>query len=160
ATYKIDGVEASVSLAWGWRDQSPPAPEQIEEFRVVRNFDADAGANLGVGVEIILKSGTNQFHGSVYEYLRNAKALDARNFFSASASPGKRHEFGAVVGGQILKNKLFFLATYVGFRRRVEPAGTLQTVPAEKMRGGDFSEILGSQAGVDHLGRPIFTGAV
>jgi hypothetical protein len=160
ATYKIDGAEASVSMASGWRDSSPPVPESIEEVRMVRDENADTGVNLGAGLEIILKSGTNQFHGSAFEYFQNGSALNARNWFVAKVTPDKRNEFGGVIGGPILKNKLFFFATYDGSRRRVEPAGTLQTVPTAKMRTGDFSEWEGTQTGTDTLGRPIYQGEI
>ena len=93
------------------------------------------------------------------EYFRN-DVLDARNFFAADVDPHRQNEFGVVVGGPIVKDKLFFFASYTGFRLRTAPAGVIQTVPTPKMRNGDFSEHLGAEIGTDMLGRPIFQGQI
>ena len=158
-SYNIDGLSASGNMYQPLRDDSGPIPESIEEFRVVQNLNADSGGNLGSSIELIMKSGTNDFHGRVFEYFRNT-VLDARNFFAATRDVNKQNEFGASVGGPILKNRLFFFATYDGFRYRQASAGTVASVPTAAMRAGDFSSFLGSQLGTDALGRPVFRGQI
>ena len=156
---KIDGIYATPHAYMGMRDQSPLIPEAISEFRTVSNLNAEHGWNLGSSVEMVMKSGTNDFHGSVFEFFRN-DALDARNFFSADVSGHKQNEFGGIVGGPIIRNKHFFVASYTGFRLRKVRAGVSATVPTELMKNGDFSEFLGEQIGTDVLGRPILQGQI
>jgi hypothetical protein len=154
ASYSVDGVSASSTMYQQLRDEAPLLPEVIEEFRLVTNFDSNSGGNMGAGVELVTKSGTNSFHGSAFEYFRNDK-LDAHNFFAAQASPQKQNEFGFVLGGPIFKNKTFFFVSYDGYRFRTTSAGITSTVPTEAMRNGDFSALLGASVGTDALGRPV-----
>ncbi|HYP12843.1 MAG TPA: TonB-dependent receptor, partial [Bryobacteraceae bacterium] len=91
-----------------------------------------------------IKSGTNSFHGSLFEYFRNTK-LDARPFFSPRRPKENQNEFGGTLGGPIIRNKLFFFGVYSGWRYRVETDARLVTVPTLKMRQGDFSELLPNQ---------------
>ncbi len=158
-SYKIDGINAAPSYNAVQRDDSAPIPEVIEEFRMSTNRNAEEGWDNGASVELVFKSGTNEFHGTAFEYFRN-DVLDARNFFAADVDPHRQNEFGVVVGGPIVKDKLFFFASYTGFRLRTAPAGVIQTVPTPKMRNGDFSEHLGAEIGTDVLGRPIFQGQI
>ena len=117
--------------------------DAVEQFQVETS---------GTGVEFngqgsenyIIKSGTNQFHGSAFEFLRNTK-LDARSFFASKRPKENQNEFGGTFGGPIIKNKLFFFGVYDGWRYRVETAPTFVTLPSEKMRLGDFSELLPTQ---------------
>ena len=93
--------------------------DAVREFNILRDsYSAEYGKKPGGQVSIVTQSGTNQWHGSVYEFLRN-NAFDARNFFDAgsSAPPFKRNQFGASVGGPIQKDKTFFFANYEGFRQ-------------------------------------------
>jgi hypothetical protein len=84
--------------------------------------------------EIVSKSGTNQFHGSAFEFIRN-NAFDARNYFATSVPPFQRNEFGATIGGPIFRNKTFFFGEYAGFRQRLgEP--TIISVPTSAQRTG------------------------
>ncbi|HSR51274.1 MAG TPA: TonB-dependent receptor [Acidobacteriota bacterium] len=94
-----------------------PQVDMIEEFRVHTNqFSAEFGRNAGAIVNVLTKSGTNQFHGTVYEFHRN-DALDAREFFDdEDTAPLIQHTYGFTVGGPILKDKLFFFGGYEGFR--------------------------------------------
>ena len=112
--------------------------DAIEQFQV-----ETSGTSVefqGQGAEnYAIKSGTNQFHGSAFEFLRNTK-LDARNFFAAKRSKENQNEFGGTIGGPIIKNKLFFFGVYDGWRYRVETAPTFLSIPSQKMRIGDFSE--------------------
>ncbi len=156
---KIDGMMASPKTWMGLREESGLIPEAISEFRVVSNLNAEHGWNMGSGVEIVMKSGANEFHGSVFEFFRN-DALDARNFFAADVSGLKQNEYGGIVGGPIVRNRHFFMASYTGFRERQETAGATATVPTAFMKNGDFSEFLGEQLGTDVMGRPILRGQI
>ncbi len=113
--------------------------EAIEQFQVETS---------GTGVEFngqgsenyVVKSGTNQFHGSIFEYFRNT-LLDARSFFSPTRPKENQNEFGGTIGGPIIKNKLFFFFVYDGWRYRVQTDARFISVPTVKMRQGDFSEL-------------------
>jgi hypothetical protein len=141
-SFTIDGVRASLNLQQGLRDDGGPIPEDVEEFRLSTNPDAEYGGDLGVGLSFVMKSGTNKFHGSGFEYLRN-NIFDARNFFAIDRNPEKQNEFGGTLGGPILHDKLFFFGSYDGYRFRQAASGQITTLPTEKMRTGDFSEWLG-----------------
>jgi hypothetical protein len=118
-----------------------PVLDSIQEFRLVTNsFDAEYGRFSGAIVNVVTKSGTNQFHSSVFEFLRNEK-LDSRNFFDAARGDFKRNQFGAAGGGPILKNRLFFFSDYQGTREvRGLSSGNI-TVPSALERTGDFSDV-------------------
>jgi hypothetical protein len=109
--------------------------DAIAEFKVLQaNYSAEFGEGGGTITQIVTKSGTNQFHGSAYEFLRN-NALDARNYFSTSVPPLHRNEFGANAGGPILRQKLFFEGEYSGLRQTLgEP--TVVPVPTADERTG------------------------
>ncbi|MHB1937724.1 MAG: TonB-dependent receptor [Acidobacteriaceae bacterium] len=109
--------------------------DAIAEFKVLQaNYSAEFGQGGGSITQIVTKSGTNQFHGSAYEFLRN-NALDARNYFATSVPPLHRNEFGVNIGGPILKNKLFFEGEYAGLRETLgEP--TIMSVPTAAERTG------------------------
>jgi hypothetical protein len=95
-----------------------PSINTVQEFKVDNStYGAEYGRNSGAIVNIATRSGSNQFHGEVFEFLRNEK-LDARNFFAASKSPFKRNQFGGALGGPILKEKAFFFFSYEGLRQR------------------------------------------
>jgi hypothetical protein len=128
-----------------------PSVDAVQEFKVqTSNFSSEFGISGGGIINVIYKSGTNDLHGSVYEFLRNS-VLDANNFFSnRSGTPlasFKRNQFGFSVGGPIVipkvyngHNKTFFFGSYEGLRQRT--ASTLTaTVPTQAERGGDFSQI-------------------
>jgi carboxypeptidase family protein/TonB-dependent receptor-like protein len=93
--------------------------EGILEFRLLtHNFSAEYGRNAGAVVSAVTRSGTNDFHGSVYEFVRN-NIFDARNFFNPGALPPfRRNQFGAAVGGRIIKDRMFFFVNYEGLRQR------------------------------------------
>jgi hypothetical protein len=109
--------------------------DAIAEFKVLQaNYSAEFGQGGGTITQIVTKSGTNQFHGSAYEFLRNS-AFDASNYFSTSPPPFHRSEFGADLGGPIFKNKLFFEGEYAGLRQTLgEP--TIIPVPTAAERTG------------------------
>ena len=121
-----------------------PNVEAIQEFKVQTNlFSAEQGRNPGGQVNVVTRSGGNQIHGSVYEFLRN-DTFDANNFFSNRAGqpkpPFKQNQFGFAIGGPIIKNRTFFFADYDGFRQELGRV-FVSTVPTLKMRQGDFSEL-------------------
>jgi hypothetical protein len=118
-----------------------PSPDSIEEFRVISNsFDAEYGRNSGAVVNVVTKSGTNDLHGSFYEFFRN-DVLNAHPFtFVASPKPAfKQNQFGGTIGGPIRKDKTFFFGSYEG-RRVVQGIVSQQvTVPTATDLAGDFS---------------------
>jgi hypothetical protein len=140
---RYDGVEGSAVI-----DSSPgnlngeisspfrlqSSLENIQEFRVESNsYPAEFGTGSGGQISVITKSGSNEFHGSVFEYLRN-DALDARNFFDkVGKSPLRLNNFGGSVGGPIVKEKLFFFTSYEGYRQRAG-INFLEAVPSQAAR--------------------------
>ncbi|HYO79939.1 MAG TPA: TonB-dependent receptor, partial [Bryobacteraceae bacterium] len=120
-----------------------PSVEAVREFKIQTNmFAADQGRNSGATVNVITKSGSNQWHGSLYEFLRNDK-LDARNYFAPANLPKpayRQNQFGGTLGGKIIENRLFFFGNYEGFRRSQERTN-VGTVPTLAMRRGDFSAV-------------------
>jgi hypothetical protein len=116
-----------------------PSPDAIAEFRVLTNtFDAEYGRNSGAVVNVVTKSGTNEIHGSAYEFFRN-KNLNARGFFDTTKLDYLQNQFGATLGGPIKKDKTFFFVTYEGDRIRRGTSGDTVTVPTLAERSGDFS---------------------
>ncbi|HXP08368.1 MAG TPA: TonB-dependent receptor, partial [Acidobacteriaceae bacterium] len=117
-----------------------PPVDAISEFRIITlNANAEFGDALGSTTNIITRSGTNQLHGTLWEFLRN-DALDANNYFAQTKEPLKQNQFGATAGGPIKKDKTFIFGFYEGFRNR-QGETTLTTVPSLKQRTGDFSEL-------------------
>ena len=119
-----------------------PPVDAIQEFEVLtHSYDASFGRSAGGQINVVLKSGTNDVHGSVYGFFRNA-ALDARNFFVPSGEPDpeyRRNQFGGSVGGPLVEDQTFFFADYEGRRVRQGITRTT-TVPTELERVGDFSQ--------------------
>ncbi len=126
-----------------------PTPDAVEEFRVITNtFDAEYGRNSGSVVNVVTKSGTNQFHGNIYEYFRNT-ILDAKGFPAPTTPQLNQNQFGGTFGGPIKKDRTFFFLSYEGRRIRAGQVGQLVAVPtgtpatatspATGEFGGDFS---------------------
>jgi hypothetical protein len=138
-----------------------PPVDAIQEFETATStYDAAFGRNPGAQVNVVLKSGTNELHGSLYEFHRNA-ALDARNFFApAGESKPKyiRNQFGFSMGGPIRKDKTFIFADYEGTRSR-EGITRVTNVPTLRERNGDFSQSLLGIPRNPQTGQP-FTGGV
>ena len=117
-----------------------PPMDAISEFRIItHNANAEFGNALGSTTNIITRSGTNQIHGTLWEFLRN-DYLDANNYFAQTKEPLKQNQFGAAAGGPIKKDKTFVFGFYEGFRNR-QGETALTTVPSLKQRTGDFSEL-------------------
>src|SRR6266481_5410536 len=114
-----------------------PNLDSIEEFRLITNsFDAEYGKFSGAVMNAITKSGTNGFHGDVFEFLRNDK-FDAKNYFFSGKSELRRNQFGYAAGGPIWKNKLFWFSDYQG-TREVSGAEASANVPTDAQRQGDL----------------------
>ncbi|MEO7651559.1 MAG: carboxypeptidase-like regulatory domain-containing protein, partial [Bryobacteraceae bacterium] len=133
-----------------------PNPDAIQEFSIQSSsFDAQYGRGVGGVVNVVTRSGTNQFHGTAFEFLRNNK-LNAGNFFTGKDAL-KRNQFGVTAGGPVLipklyngKDRTFIFGSYQGTRSRIATPGVLRTAPSEAMKQGDLSSFL----------RPDGTGAI
>ena len=118
-----------------------PNLDSIDEFRILtNNFDAEYGNYAGGQINVVTKSGTNKFHGSGFEFLRN-NVLNSRNYFDPVGPVGdfKQNQFGATIGGPILHDKLFFFGDYQGNRKVFGQSTGAIPVPSDAERGGDFS---------------------
>jgi len=120
-----------------------PFPDALQEFKVQTGaLPAQYGANSAAAVNVVTKSGSNQMHGDLFEFVRNY-AYNANNFFNnANGLPRdslKRNQFGGTLGGPILHNKLFFFGGYQGTIQRSDPTDRSATVPNAQMLAGDFS---------------------
>ena len=136
--FLVDGAENYNTLNAGF--VLKPPPDAIAEFRILTNTAAaEFGHNAGSNTNIIMRSGSNQIHGDIYDFLRN-DALDARNFFSANVEPLKQNQFGGTWGGPIRRDKTFIFGYYEGFRNR-QGETQLTTVPTAAERQGDFSAL-------------------
>ncbi len=138
-----------------------PSLDAIREFEMLTStYDASFGRNPGAQVNVILNSGTNDFHGSVFEFHRNA-ALDARNFFAPASEPKPkyiRNQFGGALGGPIKRDSTFFFADYEGTRSR-EGITRITNVPTALERAGNFSQSLFGPPVSPFPGLP-FTGGI
>ena len=143
-----------------------PSVESITEFAVDTNgFKAEYGQAGGGVITFVSKSGSNEFHGTAYEFLRN-DAFDARGFFAQTRSIYKQSDFGASAGGPVIvpklyngRNRTFFFASYEGFRNRQGANGTILTVPTPEMYSGDFSKWVNSKGSVIPVYDPTTTQA-
>lgn len=142
--FLVDGVVnyGSFTSTYG----TPPILNDIQEFKVQsQNDQAQFGQALGGIVNVVTKSGTNQFHGQAWEFLRN-NALDARNFFAPDVTPLKQNQFGGSIGGPVIlpgyngRNRTFFYTAYEGFRNHTSSLG-LYRVPTTAELGGNLSDI-------------------
>jgi Carboxypeptidase regulatory-like domain len=116
-----------------------PSPDAIAEFRVLTNtFDAEYGRNAGAVVNVVTKSGTNNYHGNLYEFFRN-QGMNARGFFDSQKLDYLQNQFGATLGGPIKKDRTFFFVTYEGDRIRRGTSSDTVSVPTDAERAGDFS---------------------
>ena len=134
-----------------------PSPEAVEEFKVQQtNFSAEYGFSGGSVVNVVSRSGTNKFHGSVYEFFRD-DSLDANDWFANRNGdpipPLRRHNYGGTIGGPIIKNKTFFFFDYDGLTRTGQSTANAG-VPTDAMRAGDFGELCAANGGTfDGAGR-------
>ena len=146
--YTLDGVNNNESFFKTFGVQ--PSIDAIQEFRIQTNItSAEFGTAAGANVNVVTKSGTNEFHGSVFEFVRNDN-LDASGFFANRSKTEKpefrQNQFGATVGGPIVRNRTFFFFMYEG-QRRSRDSTLLNVVPTNEMFGGDLSMDVQGNAG-------------
>lgn len=146
--FMVDGVDAN--NAFMNQAGVQPIPDAVEEFRVITNtFNAEFGRNSGSIVNVITKSGTNRWHGDLFEFLRNDK-LNASNFFESQTglkATYKLNQFGGTLGGPIRTNKTFVFGSVQISRERRGASGSSKTVYSEAQRAGDFSADLANSGG-------------
>lgn len=154
AEYLLDG-------SWDTRDDwggviFVPSVDDVQEFKIQPYaFSAQYGFSGGSVINVVTKSGTNDFHGDAYLFYRN-QDVDAVTPFLTRVG-GSRKQFGGTFGGPTRKKKTFFFANYEGLRQAI-PAGRLDKLPTDAERAGDFSALLGAVAGQDYEGRSIYKG--
>ncbi|MEO5823053.1 MAG: TonB-dependent receptor [Vicinamibacteraceae bacterium] len=165
----FDGAAFGYAVGHQGSQESTPPVESVQEVKVITtSFSAQYGHTSGGFIEYSSKSGTNAFHGSLYEYFAH-DALNAKGFFAIDKTPLRNDNFGGVLGGPVLlgklyngRNKTFFFTNidYTRIRSGVLP-GFGNTTPIPAFRNGDFSALLtGNQVGVDALGRAIMGGQI
>jgi Carboxypeptidase regulatory-like domain/TonB-dependent Receptor Plug Domain len=172
--YLLDGIDNNsnaVDFLNGTNYIVLPPVDAIEEFKVqTGEFSAEQGRSAGAVLNATIKSGTNSFHGAVWEFFRNDK-LDAADWFEDNAGIAKGelrlNQFGGTAGGPILKNKLFFFGDYEGKRRVQGNTSGAATVPTANERSSGYTNLAdilagqsGSAARTDILGRTIPSGTV
>lgn len=125
----------------GQKEVIKPSVDAIQEFKVVTNgYSAEYGRSSSGVVSVAIKSGTNDLHGTAFEFIRNA-AVDAKNLFATYQPPYKRNQFGASAGGPVIKNKTFIFGDFEAAYIR-ESTTTLSTLPTEAQRNGLFSSAI------------------
>lgn len=160
--YTMDGVLNNAVFTNIWAI-SPP-PDALQEFNVQSHIvDAQFSISSGANVNILTRSGTNDFHGSLWEFFRNEK-LDARNFFDPRRLPYRQNQYGLAMGGPVIlpgydgrKKNTWIFGYWEGFRSR-RTSSRFASVPTAAMREGDFSAFLGPVIGTDSIGRPVARG--
>jgi hypothetical protein len=135
-----------------------PSQDVVSEFRVQTNANsAEFGRYTGGVINLTSKSGSNEYHGSAYEFLRN-KVINAGSFFSnrtgSPKAPFVQNQYGASIGGPVRKDKIFFFGAFEGFRQR-QGAPFLRTVPTEAMLQGDFSNYRNAAGAVIPIYDPL-----
>ena len=177
--FLLDGVDNNANLGDVLNETAyviQPSVDAIAEFKVQTNsYSAEFGRGNGAILNAVIKSGTNQLHGDVYEFLRNDK-LDGRNAFDQfGRQPYKQNQFGFTLGGPIIKNRTFFFGDYEGLRvRQATPSPAI--IPTPAMIGGDFSSFLDlttpalqldpntglptNQVALDCSGNPTYVGEI
>jgi Carboxypeptidase regulatory-like domain/TonB-dependent Receptor Plug Domain len=116
-----------------------PPPDAIAQFRMLTsNFSAEYGHNSGAQVEVVSRAGTDSFHGAAWEFLRNGD-MNAKDYFAPSVPFEVQNQFGAAIGGPIIRRKLFFFASYQGLTNHQEAESVQAVVPSAAQRSGDFT---------------------
>ena len=146
--YLLDGVTNVDSVNGGFALRTPP--DAVTEFRILTsNAPPEYGETSGATTTVVTKSGTNRFHGDVYDFLRN-NSFDARNFFAASTEPLHQNQFGVTLGGPLRHDKDFFFVYYEGQRARQGETRTA-IVPTAAERSGNFSGLTDSNGNPEPL---------
>lgn len=135
----IDGVESRNLTLGGFALQ--PTPDAIQEFKIQTNiYSANFGTAAGSTINLVTKSGTDKFHGTVYEFLRN-DMFDAQNYFATYKPEYHRNQFGGAIGGPIIRNKVFFFANFESLRQ-IQGSSLTSTVPTASELAGNLSGAL------------------
>jgi len=138
-TYRLDG--GTHNDPYNNLNLPLPFPDALQEFKVETSaLPAQYGHHSSAAVNAVTKSGTNELHGDLFEFIRNG-AVNARNTFAATADSLKRNQFGGTVGGRIIKNKLFFFAGVQGTLLRTAPTTNTANIPTAQMLAGDFTTV-------------------
>ncbi len=166
---QVEGQDATSQNDIGWTSTvAQPSVDMIQEFSLqTSNFAAEFGQIGGGLYNFTTRSGTNEFHGTGYEYFTN-EDLDAYRPFTYANPRSRKNDFGGTVGGPVWipkiyngRNRTFFFFNYEAYRNTVNTAGNFITLPTAAMRSGDFSALLtGKQLGTDPLGRPIYENTI
>src|SRR5579871_3753552 len=136
-TYLLDGASHNDPI--NWLNLPLPFPDALQEFKLeTSSLSAQYGQHSAGAVNAVTKSGTNQIHGDLFEFFRNGD-LNALNFFAAARDTLKRNQFGGVIGGAAIKNKLFYFGGYQDTVLRSDPATNVTTIPTPQMLAGDFT---------------------
>ena len=142
-TYRLDG--ATHNDPYNNLNLPLPFPDAMQEFKVETSaLPAQYGHHSAAAVNAVTKSGTNEFHGDLFEFIRNG-AVNARYTFASSVDSLKRNQFGGTLGGPIIKNKMFFFVGEQSTLLRTAPATNVAYVPTAQMLAGDFSGITSPQ---------------
>jgi len=157
-TYLLDG--APYNEIFTNQNYPLPFPDALLEFKVETSaLPAQYGFHSAAAVNAVTKSGSNQFHGDAFEFLRNGD-FNARDFFATSRDTLKRNQFGGTVGGPILKNKLFFMAGYQGTVQKSSPASTIAYVPTAMELAGNFTVAASAACNGKSINLPLADGFV
>jgi hypothetical protein len=134
--FLLDGATNNDSFNTGFVLRPPP--DAIQEFKILtHSYDAEYGRNAGSVVNVVTKSGTNEWHGGAWEFNRD-DALQAQNFFATTKPALKQNQFGGAIGGPVVKNRAFVFGYFEGFKNRQGVTDT-RTVLSAAQRAGDFS---------------------
>jgi hypothetical protein len=135
----IDGVESRNLTLGGFALQ--PTPDAVQEFKIQTNiYSANFGTAAGSTINLVTKSGSNQLHGTLYEFVRN-DMFDAQNYFATFKPEYHRNQFGGAIGGPIIKNKIFFFANFESLRQ-IQGSSLTSTVPTPSQLAGNLSGAL------------------
>jgi hypothetical protein len=151
--YLLDGADhrdthSNINLPY-------PFPDALQEFSVqTGGLSARSGLQAGAVVNVVTKSGTNQFHGDLFEFVRNGN-FNARNFFAATQDSLRRNQFGGTIGGPVSRDKLFFFGGYQGTRERTAPPQRISYVPTAAVLRGDFSALASAACQSSGVARTI-----
>ena len=168
ASYRIEGQDATNGSVNATQQQTQPSIDAIQEVTILTsNFAAEYGQVGGGFFNYTMKSGTNQFHGSAYDYVVN-EALNASAPWVNAKPPARRHDYGFTAGGPVTlgklydgHNKTFFFFNWEQFRETQNINNQTLTLPTDAYRNGDFRTALtGRVLGTDPLGRPIIEGTI
>ncbi|MEK7408286.1 MAG: TonB-dependent receptor [Acidobacteriota bacterium] len=158
STFLLDG--GFNNSHWRNAGNAAPNPDAIQEFNLItNNYNAEYGRSAGAVVNVVTRSGTNEFHGTLYEFLRNDR-LNARNFFVPTVSPLRQNQFGASLGGPVRRNRIFFFSSWESLLIRSNQFVNSGRTPSEAERRGDFSASPARQLPVDPVTRQPFPSGI